>query len=361
MRTGLALLLVTVCISCAIQEAPPGGPVDNRPPQIVSTAPGEGEAGVSAEAEIRIAFDENMTKSRFERFFDAQPRIIVGRSGWSKNTFVLYPQDPLHPDTTYLVEINAGFSDAHGVPNPNSFRFAFATSAAIDSGSVAGHVFFRRRPSQRAMVRLFVTPVDSGFSPEGTLPDRSGAVDETGRFQFDYLPTDDRTFLVWAFEDTDNNGAFSVDGEVGSASVDTLTLRADGHQIDGLEIFIVDPKEPGQVTGRIINSTGVDSFPITLAMHELTDSLPPTYISRAGPDGIFRFPQVLKGKYALFAFMDFRADSICGTYPCLEDTTQQCLEPCIAYPDTLTMEPGMEIGLDDLILPGVEADTESDE
>ncbi len=351
MRTGVALCSITVWLSaCAIQEAPPGGAVDEKPARILSTVPAGGSTGVDPDTEIRVEFDESMTKTRFERFISSRPRIVVGKTGWKKNTFVLLPQEPLHPDTTYIVELKSGFTDAHNVRNPETFRFAFATSAAIDSGSISGHVLFRRQPSKKAVLRLFVVPTDTAFTPEGTLADRETAVDPVGEFHFGYLPTDERTFIIWTFEDTDGNGAFVMDTDVAIDSPDTVSLSPTSPAVEGIRMFIVDPKEPAQITGKIVNSTGIDTFPVTVTMHEVSDTMPPTYFTVSGPDGEFRFSQVLQGRYTLQAFMDFAADSLCGRYPCPEDSTRQCVEPCGQYPDTLAIEPGQEMKIEEPLI-----------
>ena len=353
MRTGVALWLTIVCslVACAIQEPPSGGPVDEKPPRIESTFPAAGSAGVAPDTEIRLGFDESMTRTRMERFLTSYPRFTVGRTRWKKNTFHLKPLEPLHPDTTYLIEIQPGFSDVHGVPNAHGFRFAFATSAAIDSGSISGHVFFRRQPSQSAVVRLFVLPKDTVFAPEAGLPDRETIVSPDGEYRFDFLPTDEeRVFVLWAFEDKDGNGAFVADTDVGAGPPDTTTLSADNPTLTEIAIFIVDPKEPAQISGKIINSTDVDTVPVTVSMSALSDTMPPTYVTRSSPAGEFQFSDVLKGTYTLTAFIDFRPDSLCGTFPCGEDSTQSCVEPCAQYPDTLTIEPGQQIELEDLLL-----------
>jgi hypothetical protein len=226
--------LIAVCWlgACAIQEAPPGGPVDDKAPRILSAFPSPGSAGVDPGTEIRIEFDESMTKTRFERFITTRPRILVGNTGWKKHTFVLLPKEPLHPDTTYVVELSSGFTDAHNVRSPETFRFAFATSAAIDSGSVSGHVFFRRQPTKKAVLRLFVMPTDTAFTPEGSLADREISVGPDGEFTFKFLPTDDRMFIIWTFEDTDGNGAFVVDSDVAIDAPDTVSRN--GHYARGV-------------------------------------------------------------------------------------------------------------------------------
>jgi hypothetical protein len=316
----------------------------------MTTSPAAESTGVSAGTEISFEFSEGMTRTRVERFVTFYPRITIGKVRWQKDALILQPQEPLHPDTTYFVEIKAGFSDAHGVKAVSPFRFAFATATVIDTGVISGHVLFRRKPTQKGLIRLFVLPRDTSSAPEEMVADRELPVGPEGMFRFAYLPTDEREFLLWAFEDADGNGAFGGERDVAVQEPDTVSLTGSVPTIGDLNIFIVDPSEPAEITGKLINQTGIDTFPITVTMHAVSDTTPPTHLTRAGPDGEFKLGQVLKGRYTLWAFMDFQADSLCGTFPCWDDSTRSCTEPCAQYPDTLTIEPGQKIKLEDLIL-----------
>lgn len=349
-RTILSCLLLCALGACAIQEPPSGGKVDNTAAHIVVTSPPADSAGISPHAEIRLGFDEPMTHTRLERSVTAYPRIRIGKIRWKKNTLVLVPEEPLLPDTTYVIEVKAGYSDAHGVKSVETFRFGFATSAAIDSGTISGHVLFRRKPSQKAVVRLFVLPKDTVLAPEATTPDREIGVSPEGAYRFRYLPTNERTFLLWAFEDGDGNGAFGTDRDIAVEVGDSVRLTPQVSVVEGVDVVIVDPKEPGEIAGKIVNLTGVDTFPIAVTAHAVADTARRTYVTRASSTGDFRLSQVLPGRYTLSALMDFRADSLCGTYPCRDDTTRVCIEPCVQHPDTLRIGPGQKVEIGELIL-----------
>jgi hypothetical protein len=342
---------VATLAACAIQESPPGGPVDTRAAAVIATFPRAGSSGASPATEVIIEFDEGMSRSRFARFVVFSPGATIGKVRWKKNRVILVPEEPLHPDTTYVVEIKPGVSDAHGVRSSESYRFAFATSAAIDSGSISGQVFFRRKLSEKAVVRLFRLPRDTSFTPEATRPDREVTVDREGAYRFGFLPTEESDFIAWAFEDANGNGAFERDNEADGEPPDSvLTLTDRQSVLTRRDIYIVDPREPAEITGRIVYATGADSFPIAVTMHAVLDTMPPTFYSRCDADGNYRLDKVLRGRYTLWAFLDFESDSLCGTYPCPDDTTR-CLEPCARYPDTLVVEPGQKIRLEDLDLP----------
>ena len=72
------------------------------------------------------------------------------------------------------------------------------------------------------------------------------------------------------------------------------------------------------------------------------------YLTRCDTTGAFKFGNVLMGTYLLRAFIDVAADSACGYFPCLDDPSRQCAEPCAVYPDSLSVVPGAEVVLDTL-------------
>ncbi len=273
---------------------------------------------------------------------------------WKGDTAVLVFSESLHPDTTYIVKLKSGYSDRHGVRGERPFEFAFATSATIDTGVVAGTVLFRREPSPKGVIKVFVLPKDSTFAVEASRPDRQTGTAEDGVFEAGYLPARNVPMLVWAFHDEDGNGVYDPEKEAGAGIPDTLFLTDARPRIDGLVIDIVDPREPGVISGRVFNETEFDSILFTVALHEVTDSLPPTYLKLSNFKGDFSFDNVLKGSYTLHAFIDFKRDSLCGEYPCRDDSTRMCVEPCVVYSDTLVIEPGGKIENIDVTLEPVE-------
>lgn len=347
-RLFVGAIGIVSLLACAIREPPPGGPADTKPPGVVASDPEHGSAGVSPLAAITIEFDEGITRTRMERFVEFRPRVIVRKIRWGKNAMTVIPDEPLHPDTTYIFRLNPGFTDAHGVRSKEGYRFAFATSASIDSGEVSGQITFRRKPSEKGVVRLFRLPRDTSFAPEAAAPDRQVRVGAEGNYRFENLPLDHR-FLLWAFEDTNDDGSFDGESEAG-ATLSSVTLTDTAWASSGQDIDIVDPREPAEVSGTIINSSGVDSLAISVAMHELSDTMPPTHYGSCDPEGNFLLAGVLQGRYVLWGFLDLLADSLCGSYPCPDDTTKSCIEPCRQYPDTIVVEPGQKIKLEELEL-----------
>jgi hypothetical protein len=349
LRSG-AFLLLTAVVSCAIPAPPPGGPEDKTAPEVVETLPADSSAGIPADSDIRITFSEKMTRRGLERQVKFYPNVIIKKTKWDDKTVIIEPDAPLHPDTTYVVKLKPGFQDHHRVSNPKSYEFAFATSAHIDSGRIAGTVYFRRKPTEKGYVHLFALPTDSSFAPEVSRPDRESVTDESGRYELPFLPTSDVEFLLFAFEDQSGNDRFERQKEVGQLYPDTLRLTPDMPFLDGMDIMIVDPNEPGEVSGVVNNLTALDTLPVSVALFAENDTIPPAYYTRCDTLGAYAFTTVRAGVYALRAFVDLLADSLCGAYPCPQDSSMECTEPCAQYPDSVRVEPGIKLELEDLEL-----------
>jgi hypothetical protein len=253
------------------------------------------------------------------------------------------------------VELKPGFRDFHRVTSKTGFRFAFATSAAIDSGTISGRVYFRREPTPNGVVRAFVLPADSGFNPEAARPDREAVTDEEGDYELRYLSNTGVSYVVWAFEDKNGNLTYAPDAEAGMLFADTLVLSPSKARATGVDIFIVDPDEPATVNGVVVDATGLDTFEVSVSLH--ADSLGggPAYFEPCDSTGAFVFDGIRAGVYLLRAFADITADSLCGDYPCFDDSSRACPEPCALYPDTLFVEPGAVVVVDTLILRAAEA------
>ena len=352
MRTQIAWILLSIlsilAASCAIPEPPPGGPEDKTAPQAVATYPADGESGVSPDADVEIEFSERLSGARFDRFVEFSPDVTIAKTRWKRNRLIVELSDTLHADTTYVVRIRPGYTDAHNVRSDRTYEFGFATSSAVDTGSIAGRVYFRRKPSGKAVVRLFVLPKDSSFTPEAARPDREVATAGDGAYELKYLPPRGVRFLLWAFEDDNTNSLFEPEREAAATLADTLVLGEHVTRLELQDISIIDPREPGLVVGRVLNATPLDSIPVTVTLHEVRDTIPPTYCVRADKQGRYKFENVIRGTYALLAFLDLKSDSLCGTYACPGDSSAACQEFCAEYPESVIVSPGEERRLKDL-------------
>lgn len=351
-RAGIWMLIALgFALSCAVPVPPSGGPEDTEAPRIIATIPDSAATGVPVSTPLAVTFSEKMARSKLERLVTTHPPFEVGEVDWDGNTMTIKPLQPFVDDTTYLVTVKPGYRDSHNVPGTAEYSYPFATAAHLDSGSISGSVLFRRKATGSALVRCFVLRADTSFDPATRRPDRETGTDDNGTFRFSYLPTDGSRFIVWAFQDQNSNGYFERDKEFGQGFTDTVSLDAGSPRKSGVAIAIIDPTEPGEIEGVITNQTGADSVPIAVALDAMKDTVVTVaaYIF-CDPDGSYHIKKVPPGRYVLRSFIDFKPDSSCGAYPCHDDTTRMCIEPCALYPDSVIVGPGERLTLDTLIL-----------
>lgn len=289
-----------------------------------------------------------MTKARVERLVTVQPPIEIERVHWDGRTLVIEPRGGLQRDTTYVVRLKPGYRDRRGVTGTAAREFAFATGASLDTARISGTVMFKREPSGKSMVRVFRVPRDPTFRPEAARPDREVATAKDGTFALHYLPANDARFVVMAFVDRNGNGTFEGATDPFTVLPDTIVLTPMVREVSGVRITVIDPTEPGSVRGTVANETGIDSMLATVALYTARDSIHAQYLARCDTTGAFDFASVKPGAYRLWAFLDLRSDSLRGDYECGEPAP--CLEPAVAWPDSLVVAPGGRFDAGRLVL-----------
>jgi len=129
---------------------------------------------------------------------------------------------------------------------------------------------------------------------------------------------------------------------------DTVTLTPQVNHVEGVQINIIDPNEPGSVLGEIVNASDIDSILATVALYATADSTHVRYLTRSDTLGAFAISGVKPGAYRLWAFLDVKRDSVRGEYDCGPGVT--CLEPWATLPDSLVVRPGASVHTGKLII-----------
>jgi hypothetical protein len=346
----VALVVLVATLACAVSEPPSGGPEDRAPPAVASTQPAPDSTGVDPSSAIAITFTEDMARARVERLVTVQPSITIDRVEWQDRTLIIRPSGGLARDTTYVVRVKPGYRDRHGVTATGTREFAFATGASLDTASIAGTVRFRREPVPKGVVRCFRVPGPEALDPTASRPDREAHTRPDGGYRLRYLPGNDARFVVMAFVDANGNGSFERASESFLVRADTVVLTPAVPVATNVNMDIVDPKEPGVVRGNVVNETGIENVPVSVALFEGADTTRARHFGVCDDVGSFELGNVLRGSYLLRAFLDLRADSVCGDYPCPDATQALCLEPCVALADTVRVEPGQTVQVGTLVL-----------
>jgi len=135
----LFLAGMLVAVGCAKIQAPPGGPEDKIPPEVLRTTPETGTVNVDRLALVRIDFSEPITKDKIEDAIYISPRPAdKPEYDWDENSLLIKWADSLAADITYLITVAARIADRRGNRLAEPLVLAFSTGAAIDSGTIKG-------------------------------------------------------------------------------------------------------------------------------------------------------------------------------------------------------------------------------
>lgn len=348
-RVFYPVLLVLLIWGCANIQPPPGGPKDETPPSVVLSLPKSDSVGVAPDSKIVLYFSEKLKEPQDlrskVRFY---PAVEIEQAKARGDRVEIKIAGTLHPDTTYVVALLPGVQDRHNVLTRSRWETVFATSTAIASGEIQGEVWFKDEPSGDAVLWLYHLP-DSIFDPTAQRPAREARSNPSGEFKIPYLPTDGAAFLLFAFRDTRGDGQYNPEDDFAVLYPDTLRL-SESLPVAALQrMTIIDPNEPGSLMGKI-------STELVLERDILLRLVPATekpLLVRTDSTLAYEFRAVPPGTYALWAFLDYQPDSICGLYTDPEDSSKVLEEPCQVFPDSITIFPGEKTELPEMIFPGV--------
>lgn len=197
--------LLLFLAACAVPQPPQGGPQDQTPPAFVTTEPVAGAVNVVTRT-LHLTFSEYVDQGSFQRAFSLTPepeRPPTFR--WKGRRVAVQFQDSLRVNTTYILTLDTGLRDAHGVSLREPLTLAFSTGPTINRGQLAGQVLDAATGRGLAGVEVFAyLALDS--LPPATLPERPDyrtQTDASGQFHLSYLA--EAPFFVLAVQDRNRN------------------------------------------------------------------------------------------------------------------------------------------------------------
>ena len=356
-RSTVFLLALALVAACAQMESPPGGPIDDIAPSLIGTMPPDASLETGPLDTLQMRFSEAVDRRSVETSFRSEPARLIRRSSWSGDSLVTFEfWDPFPPDSSICVFLLPGWLDRHGIRQNDWEVLDFSTGSRLFRGWVAGNVDFKRRASENLHLRL--------EDPEGKWS-RSTRPDRQGEFYFRRLPTESDLLLLWAFEDVDGDSLYDPAVDFADSLSDTLLLSQEEPRSLGLTLNVIDPDEPGKLSGSF---STLDSLPgdfiIRLwpdSLRVIGDSIPPgsypaewtdsltNLLSETwdGPqlvrkrEGEFIVSGVAPGPWAFFLYRETGTDS-------LWDSSQ---EAAWLHPGPLWILPGETISLPNFTFP----------
>lgn len=250
MRRSAALALAAAA-GCARIEAPPGGPPDTQPPQLVAVTPESLAVLPDFDDAVEFRFDEVISEGTqpnvgagtgdLERLVLLSPSPNVPEVAWRRNRIAVRPREGWQPDRVYRVELLPGVADLRqNRQTGDPVVLTFTTGAPPPSAVLRGQAvdWSTGRPAPGALIEAVLD--------RDSLVYRSTA-DSAGMFRFGPLPSGDYT--VYAVLDANRNRRRDPREAYGEAAV-----GADSTDIGALYAFVHDTTPPRARAAVVLDS-----------------------------------------------------------------------------------------------------------
>ncbi|MBD3178292.1 MAG: hypothetical protein GF417_01090 [Candidatus Latescibacteria bacterium] len=343
---AIAICCSMALAACAVREPPSGGPEDKEPPEIIQTIPAADSSGLEGDISFTIVFNEKIDSQSFKDRIIFYPGFPFEDIDVSDSELKISFREHL-PDTTISLYLKKGYKDYHGVESERGAVFYYATADSFEKGVISGSVTFKGKTDRKGIVRI-APPTPDTLEVFSRMERRTVPVDKDGNFIFRHLPTDSAALLVWAFIDDNDDGNFSRQREFSLVYPDTIYLGGRVTSRSDIIMDIIDPDEPGQLEGEIVNETEYEVIPSILASP--VDQSEKEYYSVADSTGKYLIRGVKPGDYIISAFLDISGDSTISSCMDPRDSTSTIGEPGIILPDTLSLKPGEARELEPIII-----------
>ena len=180
----LYLAAVILLLSCAAVMAPPGGPKDITPPELIETSPPDGSINYAGN-QIVLEFSEYIDERSIQRAIHILPTLptkpeLIYKG---KRVYVDLP-DSLLENQTYIVVINRNLSDENKVKLSQGIQVAFSTGDQIDQGSISGQIYY----SKSSTVHLWkIKDQSDSLEFYNRIPDYAIDASDEGYYEFKFL------------------------------------------------------------------------------------------------------------------------------------------------------------------------------
>jgi hypothetical protein len=273
-----ALLLAP---ACAHVEAPPGGQVEQRPPQLVSVRPDTGAVLPGFRDRVVIEFDAPISEQGLDEAVTVSPRTspaAVDRSGGQVRVSL---RRGWEPGRIYHVEVGAGVRDRFGNRLETPVRLVFSTGPDIPATRATGTVTDRitGQPVAEARVEAILQPDSLVYAVR---------TDSAGRFEVARVPEGD--YLVRAFVDQNRSRALDATEPRDTAR---LAMRVD--TVPALRLVLL----PGDTTPPVAGTAAFADGWVEVRFDDFLDPdqpLAPAQVSLAGPEGVVAMAEVRIGQ-----------------------------------------------------------------
>ena len=230
---SIALLFFTclVCLSCAKQSSPMGGPSDEAPPKLLSSSPADQSTSIKPE-KIILTFDEYVGLENPAKGVVITPKINKDLVEFValKNTITVLLKQELEDSTTYAFDFQKSVVDISERNPAENLKLVISTGNQIDSLNLSGSLRFPYSESQEDYKNVLVGiyPLDDSTDVFTAQPYYLGQVDTLGNFKLSNLKAGAYRAYAWR----DNNGNLKTDSKSEDYDFLTDTIQLDPSTID---------------------------------------------------------------------------------------------------------------------------------
>ena len=215
MKTQFFLILLTIfvlCISCAKQSSPMGGPQDEDPPKLISSTPADQSTSISPE-KIVLTFDEYVGLENANKGVVITPKINKDLVEFTalKNTITVLLKQELEDSTTYVFDFQKSVVDISERNPAEKLKLVFSTGTQIDSLSLSGSLRFpfSEQSEDYRNVLVGIYPLNDSTDVFTAPPYYLAQVDTMGNFNLSNLKAGSYRAYAWR----DNNGNLKAESK----------------------------------------------------------------------------------------------------------------------------------------------------
>ncbi len=241
--------------SCAVVQAPSGGPKDTTAPTITFYSPNNYTTNFKSDR-ISLEFNSYINKANFLENLIITPNLRV-KTDWSGKELDLIFVDTLLPNTTYSFQLGTEFTNYLGNKPLSAFNLVFSTGSQIDSGMIEGQVISQKRENT-ALLAYDISKLNlDTLNPSKVYANYFVPIGTNGKFNLFGLKPG--LYRLMAIEDKqkdklftynqDGYGSYYKDIQINDNTVRNVEINI-GTPIDNLPPRIVSVR---QVSSNVVN------------------------------------------------------------------------------------------------------------
>jgi uncharacterized protein (DUF2141 family) len=258
------VILSLILYTCANQQAPPGGPKDTIPPEIIYIYPENGSLNFS-EKYFEIDFSEYVDKLSLLDAFFVSPEIKNIEYDWSGTSVTISFDDTLTENTTYTISIGSGIKDLNNQnPMLNAMNISFSTGSIIDTGSISGSVFHK---DINGTMILAYQKVDTFANPIEVKAQNITQVGENGEYQL--LGLKNGEYRIFAIKDANGNRIYNIGEDTYGVTSHNIFLTDSLNKLTDINFKLT---KEDTLAPYISSVTMTDNYHLTVEYSEPLDS-----------------------------------------------------------------------------------------